>query len=297
MKILIGNNHLHVIGGSETFTYTFGSALQKLGHEVHVYTPTPGIVSTMMTQRLGIPLVKYSDNYDAIFTAHTGACMQVSKFSTFKVQTCHGVIPTLEQPYPGMNAYVSISEEVQNHLSSKGFLSTLIRNGVDLDRFKSTREINERPERILCLSQGGKCATIASKVATLLGAEFRTRNKFNRQNANFDIQEDIDWADLVITLGRGAYESAAMGRNVFVWDSRSYLGNMGDGMLTGATISESLKHNCSGRRFKKVFTDPRSIAAIINTEYSVEHGNFLASFAKRELDSVKQAQKYIELIK
>jgi len=33
-KILLGQNHLHTLGGSETFIYTMAQELTRLGHQV-----------------------------------------------------------------------------------------------------------------------------------------------------------------------------------------------------------------------------------------------------------------------
>lgn len=54
MKILIGQNHLHTIGGSETYTYTLVEELVRRGHHVDLVCNVPGMVSEIMKQNFKI---------------------------------------------------------------------------------------------------------------------------------------------------------------------------------------------------------------------------------------------------
>ena len=73
-------------------------------------------------------------------------------------------------------------------------------------------------------------------------------NKF--ENQVWEIEKAINDADLVIGLGRSAYEAMACGRPVVIYDHRPYSKCYADGYLKKECIEESLKMNCSGRRFK-----------------------------------------------
>src|SRR3990167_774678 len=45
MKILIGNQTLSLLAGTETWTYTLARQLKKLGHKVQCFSPEFGIIS------------------------------------------------------------------------------------------------------------------------------------------------------------------------------------------------------------------------------------------------------------
>jgi hypothetical protein len=59
---------------------------------------------------------------------------------------------------------------------------------------------------------------------------------------------EINKHDLTVCLGRTAIESILCGRNVFIYDY-----NGGDGLLTPSNFYEIIKHNLSGRRYKKEY--------------------------------------------
>ena len=68
-----------------------------------------------------------------------------------------------------------------------------------------------------------------------------------------DRRENIDywinWADLVVGLGRSVYEAMSCGRNAVIYD---YQG--GDGFVTPENILEFRKKNCSGRTNRLRYT-------------------------------------------
>ena len=68
------------------------------------------------------------------------------------------------------------------------------------------------------------------------------------------IEEQIAWADLCITLGRGALEAMAQGKLVLVADNRHYIGAYGDGYVTKHNVEEIARCNFSGRRYKQTVT-------------------------------------------
>ena len=154
MKILVGNNRLMNPGGSETYTYAIVKELVECGHAVTCITSdSSGMVSDKIRE-LNVP-IKFNfsfEKYDVALLSHSTSIKLSENVQAFKIQTCHGVFPKLEQPVKGMDAYVAISEEVQQHLASKGINSTIIRNGIDCSRFKPEILINEKLQNVLSLA-------------------------------------------------------------------------------------------------------------------------------------------------
>ena len=124
-------------GGSETACYSLAAELIRLGHEVDYFTGERGLVSGKMDE-LGCKLW-INNHYDLAICSHIQA--ESSTWHNLRIdkviRICHGTTPKLEQPQPGADAYVAISEEVQAHLKGLGYESTVIRNGIDYERFQA----------------------------------------------------------------------------------------------------------------------------------------------------------------
>ena len=283
MKILVGNNAMGNPGGSETYSYAIIKELVSRGHEVACYTTRRGMVVNEV-EKLGVP-VYFEPTSIAL-------CRNIK---AFKIQTCHGIFPKLEQPVSGMNAYVSISEEVQNHLSNKRVNSTLIRNGIDCERFQPVKPINKRLKTILSLSHSDGVNNILRVVCRNINCELIIHNKY--KTPIWNIEEKINEADLVISLGRGAYEAMACGRNVLVFDNRGYVkgGNIGDGILTKDNWRKSAHNNCSGRATNKEFRYEDLISEVFC--YSKNKGKDLRKIALNDFNIEKQVNQYLSLIR
>lgn len=193
-----------------------------------------------------------------------------------------------------MNKYVSISEEVEKHLKVNGFESTIIRNGIDCNRFTPKRKLNNNVKRILSLAQSDELNKMIYNVCRKLNIEFMSLNKFI--NPIFNVEDWINSADLVISLGRGVYESMACGRNVIILDKRPYINRpaIGDGMITNENINDFISFNCSGRYSNKVFTEIDIENEII--KYSPILGEFNREYALNNFNIKHQVDKYLNLI-
>lgn len=300
MKILIGNHQLGDIGGSETHAYTLATELKKQGHDVTALGAccNTGVVSNQL-QKNGINCIygQHTGAYDLILINHTSTAQAVAGCTGYKVQTCHGVYPQLEQPFPGMDRYVAISEEVQHHLKSKGYESVVIRNAIDSERFKPKTDLPPKLSKVLSLAHSEQANNIIKQACSIAGVKYMELCKVKRQVNRWDMENVINQADLVISLGRGVFESAACGRNVVVFDHRSYMNTpaIGDGFITLSNIDHLLTCNCSGRATKQEF-NAESLAAELK-KYTPEAGNQLRQYALEHLNIKNQARKYIELKK
>lgn len=294
MRVLVGNNALANPGGSETYTYSLVEALLRKGHEVECITPRVGIVARQLIQ-LGVPVhtAPIFGAFDLLLLSHRTSIAMAWHVKGYRVQTCHGVHVPLEQPVNGMNCYVAISEEVQDHLQKKGYTSVLIRNGVDCKRFSPKGKPNPILRRVLSLSHSDEVNRLLQMICPEVGIEIKVLNKMH--NPIWKIEDLINEADLVISLGRGCYEAMACGRNVLVYDKRDYTQHpaMGDGLVTIDNITDFLKCNCSGRYSKKQFM--RTTFFNEFSKYDAKHGEKLREFALEHLNIDKQVDKYLSL--
>jgi len=292
MKILVANNHLDNYGGSETFTYALIACLLKKNNEVDYFTFIKGKTSEKI-EELGCQFFSKT-NYDIVFANHI-SCVETLRYllapKTLIIQTCHGIFPALEQPSGLADAHVAISYEVKEHLSNLGFESKLIHNGIDCNRFTPKNSIKTKPKKLLSLCQSKEANVFIKKACEQLNIELITLNK--HKNPIWNVEDYINECDIVIGLGRSAFEAFACGRPLIVFDNRPYFPSYADGYITQDNIEYSLKHNCSGRAFKHKFT----VNDLCNEikKYNNTDGEFLRKLALETFNIDNQIEKYIEL--
>jgi hypothetical protein len=171
--------------------------------------------------------------FDLIICSHA-----VPKNPAPKVFISHGVIND-ESPRPGADRYVSVSEEVrQFHLRAVGIDSEVIGQPI---RIMDRKRPGDELQKILIIRRG----PTSPDPFAFLSEKYDVRIS----DPERPIEEQISWADLCITLGRGALESMAQGKPVMVADNRPYIGAYGDGYVTWENIQDIAKCNFSGRRY------------------------------------------------
>ena len=290
-KALVTNNHLDRFGGSETFTYTMVKELERLGYEVDVFTLTKEMKG--MAEKLKDNLVETpKSNYDVIFVNHNTCLDQLADVKGKKIFTSHGIYPRIEQVKDGADKYVAISKEVKQHISNLGKESTYILNGIDLERFRVRKLIRKTAKKVLSLCQGEEANFMIKKACKELGLELVVFQELGERV--FNIEKHINEADIVFTLGRGVYEAMACGRDVIVFDSRSYQvdTNLADGRVAN-NFNEMVECNCSGRKYKKVWEIKDIIEEIKG--YKQENGADNREIAEKEFDIKNQVTKYLKL--
>jgi len=293
LNILVTNVHMNMLGGSETYTYTLIRELQSRGHKVDLWTNKAGYVSDILRDEYGCIVNNVKPEYDLILISHYPMARQVldAGIKGIKIQTCHGVVPPEERPHEYLDYYVSISEEIQLHLKQNNYESEIIYNGVDCKLFSPIHPINDTPEKLYSLSQSESLNIRLSGICESIGMEFEANNKFI--NPEFNTHEKINSADVVVAIGRGCYESMACGRPVILLDHRPYSECFSDGLLTSNIISESLKNNCSGRRFKLKPSDDDIKEWILNSNPKL--GNEMREYALEKFSISNQATRYIQI--
>lgn len=287
LSILVANHQLNKIGGSETFTYALISAMKKKGMEVDYFTFVKGLVSEKIEQELEVQYMA-KKKYDLILASHT-TCVKKLFHRGFIIQICHGIFPALEQPSPYADFHVAISYEVKKHLASLKVESTIINNGVDCKRFFPKNPVNKKLISILSLCQSEEANQNIRDICSKNNWNFFSINKFEQQI--WDVEKYINKADLVIGLGRSAYEAMACGRPVLIYDHRPYTDCYSDGYLS--QIHESLKFNCSGRKYK--YTLEKEDLEIEILKYRMEDGEKMRLFALENLNMDKKCLDYIDV--
>lgn len=292
-RILLSNNALHRVGGTETFTFAMAQELVRRGYKVDVFTLSPGLVSQYMQESLGVRLVNGNGNYDVVLANHSSTVKILrSLHSGFIVQTCHGVTTALEQPSPFAHAFVGISQELVAHIESITEKKAIcIMNGIDCSRYYPSSPLNKSVKRVLSLSQNESLNEVLKSDFISRGIEFDVLNKF--KNPVWNVEKYINQADMVVSFGRGAYESMACGRPVLVLDHRPKLTLQGDGLILPDNVQEIMWSNCRGVAFRN-----NNIKEMIDHAldyYSPQLGEWCRHYAISNLNIQLQVTKYIEL--
>ncbi|MHA7943486.1 glycosyltransferase [Formosa sp. 3Alg 14/1] len=288
INILVANARLSKLGGSETFTYTLIEELRSR-ENIHVeyFTFEKGLVSTKIENELGVKF-KSLKRYDLILANHNTCVTELFSLG-YVIQTCHGIFPILEQPSYLADTHVAISQEVQNYLISLGFSNKIIYNGINLSRFKEFKPINLKLKTVLSLCHSQEANASIKSVCDDLNLSYLEAYKY--QDSVWDIERVINEADMVVGLGRSAYEAMACARPVVVYDSRHYFESCGDGYIKNK-LGLSLLNNCSGRYFKIKYNHSSLKDEFL--KYNASDGIYLRDVASREFNISKNVDQYLE---
>jgi glycosyltransferase involved in cell wall biosynthesis len=300
MKVLLVNHTLDFYAGSETFTYALAVELEQQGHHVVCFSPRLGpLAERLRTGGITVSddLMTLGNDIDVIHGQHRYESLLAHARYPDKpmILVCHGVLPWQEQPIKaGLNPfrYVAVSEEVkrhvvENHLIDPGNVA-IIRNGVDLKRFRSRRPIGARPKRALILSNHmpehqrnvirGACERLSIDLA-IVGEVCRPV---------WNVEDYINDADLVFSLGRGALEAMACKRAVIVY---GYDG--ADGLIRPENFHAIRETNFSGRARRFEYTENALSAEIEKYDSSIPESLF--EFIEGDHDIRTVARCYIAL--
>ena len=259
MNVLLTHLHLDYPAGSETYTYTLVGALRRHGHQVQVVSPIRGLMAEHL-YGLGARML---DSFEAVegvpdvlHCQHNIMAMaaRIRFPDTPMVYHSHGTVPLPEQPPSvdlNIQRVVAVSRLVEGHLVDRGVSPETIRvleNPVDVRRFFARAPINARPQRALILS-----AKMDPDTRDVIETACRhldiALEVVGIDGSVWEVEDYINRADIVFSLGRGVIEAMACGRAVFVYDVHG-----ADGWLTPDSIDEIARFNFSGKRYRRQLT-------------------------------------------
>jgi hypothetical protein len=220
-------------------------------------------------------ITKFSGEYDFAIVNHTTTWERLPD-DLPKVFTSHSKIFQIEQP--PCKAYVGVNESIGG---------TIIRNGIDCDRFKPTNT-NTELKNILLLSN-----PLYSGGMDFVYEATRGYNLIILPEQTFHIEHYIEKADLVISLSRGALEAMACGKNVIYGDYRKDW--MGEFQAYGMITEENFEDFKTGKAREQL--RPFSIEELRSefNKYKAIRGKWLREQIEENFNIEKTAQQYIEL--
>lgn len=269
MKILV--SALYVAGdvnegGSSFFMKCIIDTLKEMGHEVKAVANPPEMIGRNPEFSAVI-----EEHFDLIICSHREVLGPLKDNPAVKVCISQGLVGP-ETFVPGADLYYSVSEEARiNNLNKFQIDSSVLPQPLTIP--KEVKPINKDPQNILIIR---RYPVIDNDPFMCLKEKYNVRVS----DKSIPIQDQIIWSDLCVTLGRGALEAMALGRNVLVADKRPYMGlAFGDGYLTKESIPEIAKNNFSGRRYKHQPTREWLFSEV--SKYNSEDGAYNRSYVEQ----------------
>lgn len=254
------------IRGSESWCYAVGTELVRRGHDVYIYSPMP---------REGIPYfaqagIKYvtSGDFDLVLENHN--VLPPTRKGKVIIHTCHGSIRE-ERPMQGV-----INVAATDRAAKAWNLDTVIYNGIDCERMKPTRNPSEEIRNVLSLCSSKEADVVIREICGELGYSFwPTYGQEIPQVENL-----INWADIVFGVGRSCLDAMACGRPVISFDCRPYIHmNHGLGYLYPYMVKND-KTNLTGpqntwtkEELKKELLKYNPADGILNRDYILNFRN------------------------
>lgn len=289
MKILLATHQLEKTGGTETFTYAMATSLRRLGYDVEYYCVRRSAVSERI-EALGVPFMSRK-SYDLVILNHKSVAERLCGKGVI-IQTCHGVIPDIEQPSRYADLWVGVSDEVRMHVESLGFPAVTMWNGVDCERFKPSGELHDHLTTVLSLCQSEQAHEMVQTCCEHLNVAFIRADK--SMDDVWSIEKLMNRVDMVVGVGRSLYDAMACGRAVVSFDVRNYNTQVsGYGYLSSYNITSAMTDNCVNRYAPNPL-DVNSLEHEI-TKYNKEDGTFFRQFALEHLNVDCQVHRYIQL--
>ena len=322
LKILLGNNTLSLLAGSETWTYTLALQLKAMGHNVSCFSPELGLVAEKLMEA-GIPCFndlvsagikpftfileeKYDHDYDVIIANHNHIVDYLRSQYPEKpiISTIHGILHFLEDgetkapEHPALEAgvaqFVAVSEEVQEKLKQDYELDSLvIRQPLDIKKYSSLRAPSEgKPKQILVntnyANKDDEEIKVIREVAKHFGAKVAAVGvNFTQQ---FDLTRAIEDSDIIFGMGRSLLEGVAAGR-LGICHGRWGTG----GVVCEANIDEIRSYNFSGRNSGGRLATKEELIEMIEKYYNSQFMEWSKNYVAREHNIVMAAEEYVRI--
>ncbi len=250
MRLVLATNHLG-LGGSESYLLTVAEQLDRLGHEVVIYTPEPGRGAGVARER-GLVVIEESDldgNLDAALVQDPGVSYQVADRCPGVPQlfVAHSEMFDLQAP-PQLDGVVGIivalNDRVARRIRSYATRAELVRlrQPIDTERFTSPGALPETARRALLLSSTPNADRLAMLEVACAEAGLELTRVGGRSGHTTDPRPALAAAEIVIGYGRSILEAMACGRAAYVYDW-----NGGDGWMTPESYPEIEADGISGR--------------------------------------------------
>ncbi len=303
LEILLATNQLLAPGGTENYTYELAKEFYRRGHSIDVFTVLPGKYTEQFKPYARVS-IELRDEYDLLLVNHSPCLLLLRGCRGPKVFTSHGADHFLEQPISGADIYVAVTGEVQKNIKRHGLDSTIIWNGIDLERFVPIIAPSYELRKVLHFWHDDDMAQVVEHACNDLGVEYIEIGKNERTD---DMEKTINSVDLVVTTGRAAYEAMACGRPL-LWYIKLHLAkpdisggpnqnitvSRAFGMVTEKNILQVMENDYGPDGFNIEWGVEEMKEEML--KYDDQDGIFLRQYAEKHLDIKEKADHYLGLL-
>jgi hypothetical protein len=269
LRILVTNWTMSGRHGSVLYTRDLALGLKRRGHEPHVYTPEDGPVGRELAAA-GIPVATDLENEPAPDVIHGNSHPDlVAALARFPgvpaVHVCHarGLREAEPPVLPRVRRYVAVDENCAEWLQAERGIGPerleVVRNAVDLERFKPRDSLPRKPRRALVFSNYVSTETGLERIVSAcrrVGVEIETAGASS--GGSLDRPEDVlGRYDVVFAKARCALEAMATGCAVILCD----YGQLGPA-VTAATWHDLRRWNFGRRVITETLTEDAVLARL-----------------------------------
>jgi hypothetical protein len=234
VRFILGNRLLDRAGGTEVHMVTVGEQLQRLGHEVLLYSPVLGAFSAA-AERRGLTVAgRLEDLPEACdvvlaqdtIVSHDLAGRYPEALHVFRI--CGDVYDfQLPPQVPGLvDLVVVLSDRYERQARGCAVQPRVLRlrTPIDVDRLVPAGPIAEQPRRAVLLGNYPERTGVVEAACARHGIEVA---RVGGAAQSFDVAGALAGADIVFAKSRAALDAMACGRAVYVLDVFG-----GDGWVT-----------------------------------------------------------------
>jgi hypothetical protein len=262
MRLVLATNHLG-LGGSESYLLTVAEQLDRLGHEVTIFTPEPGGGVAVALER-GLSVVEEGslpEECDAALVQDGGVShLLADRYpSAPQLFVAHSETFDLQAP-PQLDgtvgAVAALNDRVAERMRSFALQVEVVRlrQPIDIARFAPGPPLPSSPSRALLLSNNPKDDRIGMLEAACADAGLELVKLGGISGQAVDTRPALIGADIVIGYGRSILEAMACGRAAYVYDFSG-----GDGWVTVNSYPAIESDGIAGRS-RRSTVDARALA-------------------------------------
>lgn len=283
MRIALATNRFG-LGGSESYLLTVAEQLDRLGHEVVVFTPEGG-AGVEAARARGVEVVGergLGEDFDAALVQDAAVSYRVAELcpAVPQVFVAHSSKFDLQAP-PQLDgvaaAVVVLNDRVAERMRSFARETEVVRlrQPIDLERFVVHGALPAQPRRALLLSNNPNADRLAMLEEACAEAGLELSRLGGLSGPTADIRPMMAGAEVVIGYGRSILEAMASGRAAYVYDWRS-----GDGWVSAQSYPEIEADGFAGgangdmRDYSRLVDDLRGYSATmgpVNRDLVVTH--------------------------
>jgi hypothetical protein len=238
MELVLAAYHLNRPGGSQTYLLTAADHLQRLGHQVTLFTHDAGPLAEVARDRGLVVADDLGDlpaACDGLLTQDSVCAYELAARyeATPQVFVSHGSEADMELPpqLPGtVAALVALSDRAARRLEGMALEADIVRlrQPIDFQRFRPRPFARRRPERAVLLGNHLADARRDMVTSALDRAAIRWEQLGQNGEVTLAPEDVLAGADIVIGYGRSLLEGMCAGCAAYL------LEHSGDGWVTPA---------------------------------------------------------------